>query len=220
MKISNGRSVLLLLTALNIIVVLVSFRHSSGVKTCRAEVHRMATSSSSPNSIGGKYNQEVISNFIINPLKVGLGLLTATAAATSNLPALADEPKAIKKPKVKETDLGIKYIDLKKGEGPYPQEGDYVVINYSAFFLNGTMFDTTEKKGGKALSFRYGRKQIIPGIESVLESMQPGGERTCTIPAEYAYGKKGVCVGDQCLVPPDTPVRYALKLKSVGAGFN
>ena len=185
-----------------------------------ARVGRGALRMSSPSSINGKYSREVINNLVINPFKIIS--LTATAVAVYQAPALADEAKVakVKKPKVKETELGIKYLELKKGEGAYPSEGDYVVINYSAFFLNGTMFDTTEKKGGKPLSFRYGRKQIIPGIESVLESMQPGGERTCTIPAEYAYGKKGVCVGDQCLVPPDTPVRYAIKLKSVGAGFN
>ena len=24
--------------------------------------------------------------------------------------------------------------------------------------------------------------------------MQPGGEVTCTIPAKYAYGEKGICI--------------------------
>ena len=77
------------------------------------------------------------------------------------------------------------------------------------------MFDTTEGKGKKALSFRlvilkialanymwkeknicyrFGKKQIIPGIEEVLSTMRVGGERTCTIPAKYAYGSKGVCL--------------------------
>lgn len=37
-------------------------------------------------------------------------------------------------------------------------------------------------------------KQVIPGIESVLEYMQPGGEVTCTIPAKFAYGEKGICI--------------------------
>ena len=37
-------------------------------------------------------------------------------------------------------------------------------------------------------------KQIIPGLEEVISSMQPGGERTCNIPAQFAYKEKGVCV--------------------------
>ena len=36
--------------------------------------------------------------------------------------------------------------------------------------------------------------QVIPGIESVLEYMQPGGEVTCTIPSKFAYGEKGICI--------------------------
>ena len=63
--------------------------------------------------------------------------------------------KAPKKPRVLETENGIKYIDIKKGDGPFPSEGDYVVINYTGFLSNGTLFDTTEGKGKRALSFRY-----------------------------------------------------------------
>ena len=43
---------------------------------------------------------------------------------------------------------------------------------------------------------------------------------TCTIPAEYGYGKKGVCLPDGCIVPPNETLKYFIKLKSVGAGYN
>ena len=36
------------------------------------------------------------------------------------------------------------------------------------------MFDTTIGKGKKSVSFRFGKKQIIPGIESVLENIPAG----------------------------------------------
>ena len=78
-----------------------------------------------------------------------------------------------------------------KGSGPYPNTGDFVAIDYDAFLSNGTMFDSTIGKGKKSISFKFGQKQIIPGLESVLEYMQPGGEATCSIPAKYAYGEKG-----------------------------
>lgn len=45
-----------------------------------------------------------------------------------------------------------------------------------------------------SLSVCLSGTQVIPGIESVLEYMQPGGEVTCTIPAKYAYGEKGICI--------------------------
>ena len=51
--------------------------------------------------------------------------------------------------------------------------------------------------------------------------MSLGSEVTCTIPAEYGYGKKGVCIGNEgCIVPPNETLKYYIKLKSVGAGYN
>jgi len=103
--------------------------------------------------------------------------------------------KKTKKPKVLETpDLGIKYIEVTKGSGPYPNPGDFVVITYTAFLSNGTVFDSTEIKGRKPLSFKFGQSQVIPGLESVVGELQPGGQATCNIPAKFAYGSKGVCV--------------------------
>ena len=119
-----------------------------------------------------------------------------------------------------ETDSGIKYVELKKGDGAFPNEGDYVTLVYTGYLSNGTIFDDNNVKGKKALSFRYGKKQIIQGIEDVLNTMQVGGERTCTIPSSLAYGDKGVCLPEGCLVPPGETLRYYLKLKAVAPSFN
>lgn len=150
-------------------------------------------------------------------------LLALSLGAWKPFSVLADDvkPKKAKKPKVLETELGIKYVELKKGSGPFPSTGDFIVLDYIGFLNNGTVFDSTETKGRKPLSFRYGKNQIIPGIESVLSYMQPGAEVTCTIPSAYAYGSRGICVPDEgCIVPPDETLKYVLKLKNVGAGYN
>ena len=122
-----------------------------------------------------------IQSGVKNGLNVALKSVTAAATTllgTALTRAWAEDaavaPKKVKKPKVLETDLGIKYIEVKKGSGPYPIAGDLVVINYSAFLSNGQMFDTTEVKGKKPLAFTLGKKQIIPGLESVIEYMQVG----------------------------------------------
>lgn len=170
-------------------------------------------------------NGQDMRNALISITKNSVTLAASAAALSLGLgnvkSAIADDtPKKQKKPKVLETDLGIKYIDLVKGTGPYINDGDFVVINYSAFLQNGTMFDTTQRKGGKPLSFRYGKKQVIPGVESVLETMQVGGERSATIPAKYAFGDKGVCTPEGCLVPPGATLNYVIKLKAAGAAYN
>lgn len=147
---------------------------------------------------------------------------TAVVAAASAARAddVVQKPKKAKKPKILETENGIKYIVMKPGAGPYPQPGDLVVITYSAFLSNGTMYDSNDVKGRKPLSFVLGQKQVIPGLEEVIEYMQPGGEVTCSIPTKYAYGDKGICLAGQgCLVPPGENINYAIKLKSAGAGY-
>jgi FKBP-type peptidyl-prolyl cis-trans isomerase len=149
-------------------------------------------------------------------------LLPSASRAYGDAEELARKKKPTKeKVVVQETDLGIQYLISKKGTGPYPNPGDFVVINYTGFLSDGTVFDSTEGKGKKPLAFRMGEKQVIPGLESVIEMLQAGAEATCTIPAKYAYGSKGVCIKEgECLIPPNEKIRYAIKVKTVGAGYN
>ena len=63
-------------------------------------------------------------------LAVTSGLLFAVTSQIANA-ADTTQPKKSKKPKVLETDLGIKYIELIKGSGPYPNPGDFVIITYT-----------------------------------------------------------------------------------------
>lgn len=148
--------------------------------------------------------------------------IAAASMLTLSSPSLAAEvTKKTKKPKVLETDLGIKYIVLKQGEGPYPNPGDFVVVGYTGFLSNGTIFDTTDAPGRKPISFRFGKKQQIEGLESVLSNMQPGGECTCSIPSKYAFGEKGICIENEgCLVPPNENVKYAVKLIKVAPSYS
>lgn len=165
----------------------------------------------SPTQISQQNLQNVLSSII----STGAVLSVPSAA----LAAEATKPKT-KKVKVLETENGVKYIEVKKGEGAYPGDGDFVVINYTGFLSDGkTIFDTTEGKGKKPLSFRMGKKQIIPGIEEVLREMRAGGEVTCTIPGKLAY-PRGVCIdGQGCLVQPGETLNYVIKLKNVAAGY-
>jgi len=145
---------------------------------------------------------------------------TATVMAGAAV-AGAEEQAAAKKKKVKvlETDSGIPYVVLKKGDGAYPNPGDFVVINYIGFLPDGTVFDDTHEK--KALSFRMGQKQVIPGLESVIEMLSAGSEVTTNIPSKFAYGAKGVCTTTgECLIKPNTDLKYFVRLKRVGAGYN
>eukprot|EP01040_Poterioochromonas_malhamensis_P022344 gene22344-27170_t len=83
-----------------------------------------------------------IQKSVILPSIVTLGSIAASVTAVQ----AEEAKKKVKKPKVLETDLGIKYIELKKGSGAFPVDGDYVVIAYNAFLFNGTLFDSSDAK--------------------------------------------------------------------------
>lgn len=174
-----------------------------------------------PNSLTTPVNVHDESRKLLSGAGKAIATALLVAPLAPEIAMAADKVKKSKKPKVLETELGIKYIELQKGSGAYPNDGDYVIIDYTAFLNNGTVFDSTESKGRKPLSFRYGRKQVIPGLESVIGYMQAGGEVTCSIPSKYAYADKGVCIAGQgCIVPPNEDLKYAVKLRNVGVGFN
>lgn len=66
--------------------------------------------------------------------------------------------------------------------------GDTVRVHYRGTLADGTEFDASE--GRDPLEFRLGEGVVIPGIEAAVTGLEPGQERTVTIPPEEAYGPK------------------------------
>lgn len=125
---------------------------------------------------------------------------------------------------IKTTLGGVKYFVAKEGSCPaadpmgvagscVPKEGSYCIIDYTGFLPDGTVFDTTERKGGKPLAFRLGERQVIVGLEQLVSQMKPGEEVEALVPFDLAYGDKGVCTGEgECLIPPKTNLKYFVRL--------
>jgi peptidylprolyl isomerase len=67
-------------------------------------------------------------------------------------------------------------------------KGDTVEVHYTGRLGDGTVFDSSEKRG--AISFELGKRQMIPGFEKAVEGMEPGESKTATIPAADAYGPR------------------------------
>ncbi len=81
------------------------------------------------------------------------------------------------------------------------KKGDYLLIDYTVKFEDGTVFDTTlkekaveagiydEEKGYRPLFFRADAAQVIKGIDKGVLGMKEGEEKTLIIPPEEAYGE-------------------------------
>lgn len=90
---------------------------------------------------------------------------------------------------VKTTASGLQYLVLKEGTGvAHPSETDKVKVHYEGKLLDGTMFDSSVKRG-KPISF--GLNQVIKGWTEGVQLMVVGETTRLFIPAELAYGNKG-----------------------------
>lgn len=70
--------------------------------------------------------------------------------------------------------------------GPAIESGSKVQIEYTLTDDAGTVIDSN--KGGQALSYTHGQHHIIPGLESALTGMHPGGQKTVSVKPEDGYG--------------------------------
>mmetsp|Transcript_2061 Transcript_2061/g.2806 ORF Transcript_2061/g.2806 Transcript_2061/m.2806 type:complete len:326 (+) Transcript_2061:386-1363(+) len=110
------------------------------------------------------------------------------------------------------TKSGLRYIELKEGNGPSPKYGNLVSISYKAFIKlpessklsknsNLQEYDTDN-----AYLIKHGNGRIIPGLDEGLHTMKVGGKRRIIIPPKLGY------VGPGVLGPlPESPYgRYKL----------
>ena len=96
-------------------------------------------------------------------------------------------------------DGGLYYIPDTVGTGLSPVLNDYIVMNYTGMYLNGTIIETTDSSlkekwdaSGNFSDFVYGPAKFKygysrPGFNDGLSYMQEGGWATLIIPTELAY---------------------------------
>ena len=93
-----------------------------------------------------------------------------------------------KKPGVVTTESGLQYEVLREGNGEKPGPGDRVKVNYEGKLLDGTVFDSSYKRGEPLV---FGVSQVINGWTEGLQLMSTGGKYRFYIPQDLAYGERG-----------------------------
>lgn len=87
------------------------------------------------------------------------------------------------------TDSGLRYKVLQAGSGVKPSATNTVTVNYEGRLVNGTVFDSSYQRGSPA---RFGVSDVIAGWTEALQMMTAGSTWELYIPANLAYGERGV----------------------------
>lgn len=89
---------------------------------------------------------------------------------------------------VKVTDSGLQYTVLQEGTGQMPKASDEVTVHYEGTLIDGTVFDSSYKRG-QPTSFPL--NGVIKGWTEGLQLMKEGAKYRFFIPSELAYGARG-----------------------------
>ena len=116
-----------------------------------------------------------------------------------------------KKEGVKTTASGLQYKVLKSGTGETPKKTDTVKVHYEGKLIDGTVFDSSIKRG-EPLTISVGG--VIPGWTEALQLMKVGDKWQLFIPSKLAYGENGAGAD----IGPNSTLIFEVELLGIEKG--
>jgi FKBP-type peptidyl-prolyl cis-trans isomerase FkpA len=110
----------------------------------------------------------------------------------------------------KTTPSGLKYEDIKQGEGEVATAGKTVSVHYTGWLTDGKKFDSSKDRN-QPFEFPLGGGRVIKGWDEGVQGMKVGGVRKLTIPASLGYGSRGA----GGVIPPDATLVFEVELLKV-----
>jgi FKBP-type peptidyl-prolyl cis-trans isomerase len=108
------------------------------------------------------------------------------------------------------TRSGLRYTDLKLGEGEEAKAGNTVEVHYVGWLEDRTRFDASQNPE-HPFTFRIGIDEVIQGWHEGITGMRVGGKRRLVVPPDLGYGKQGA--GQ--VVPPNATLIFEVELLKV-----
>ena len=112
-----------------------------------------------------------------------------------------------KQDSVQTTASGLQYKVITMGTGEKPQKTDRVKVDYEGRLIDGTVFDSSYKRG-KPATFPVG--QVIAGWTEALCMMPVGSKWEVYVPQELGYGDR-----EQQKIPPFSCLIFTIELHEI-----
>ena len=106
-----------------------------------------------------------------------------------------------------ETESGLRYKIIQKGNGEKAKVGQTVSVHYEGSLLNGQVFDSSYKRN-QPIDFQLGVGQVIPGWDEGIALLQVGDKARFVIPSNLGYGSAGA----GGVIPPDATLIFDVEL--------
>eukprot|EP01083_Nonionella_stella_P063400 164749_1 len=103
---------------------------------------------------------------------------------------------------------GIKFRDMKVGNGKQLATGDKVSVFYVGQTDDKKVFD--KAISGNGFEFNFGKGDVIKGWDLGLKGMKVGGKRKLIIPSKLAYGSNG----SPPSIPPNATLTFTIEVRS------
>ena len=104
------------------------------------------------------------------------------------------------------TKSGLKYLIIQKGNSPFVEKGDEVIIKESTFYSDGELLFSTDQIGG-TLKVSAGGNQVIKGLDEGLIGMGQGEIRKLIVPPHLS--RRSVYPSN---IHPDSTLIYEVKV--------
>jgi len=112
------------------------------------------------------------------------------------------------------TPSGLRFVDMRKGQGPAPEAGQVCSVLFRGWLYNnsrrGVLYASVQDRR-KPFLVTLGQGEAIPGLEEGIKTMRAGGKRLLIVPPALGYGKQG----KDPSVPPDSTLLLEVELLNI-----
>ncbi|HEY1108310.1 MAG TPA: FKBP-type peptidyl-prolyl cis-trans isomerase [Opitutaceae bacterium] len=105
---------------------------------------------------------------------------------------------------------GLYYEITQEGTGASPSAADRVKVHYEGKLLDGTVFDSSIKRGQPA---EFALNEVIPGWTEGLQKIKKGGKAILHVPYQLGYGEQG-----NQGIPPFATLVFEVELLDIVGG--